>query len=522
LQRNHKARTRGAVTYKALVKQYCNVEIGKEEQTGFRYGVPLTKAQKEYAHKDVKYLPEIYEQQQVAIKNLWLDDIIKTEMDCLPVMVWLELSGLFLNIDKLHELEAEYFKIRAEALKNVFEVIGHDINMNSPKQVKEALNKLGIPAENASKKHLITFSQYSVVRSVMEFKSMEKLFSSFVNKLPDRIHPTTGRIHADFRQFGARSGRMSCTKSNLQQQPSKDIEIKDKAGKVVKKLVWRDVYTARSGYKIITSDYNQMELRILAQASLEPKFIQAFNEELDLHLMTAEMINKEKIDPESPDGIVKRKAAKKVNFGIPYGVTKFGLLYQLQAELIPCTEEEADGMIKIHRVSYPVLHEYLDKMDFEAIHNLQVRNLAGRLIVYTDPKVTTKKEAERRKATIGKPTKSNAKPLMPLDKYRRRLIKQIGNNGKNNPIQSLGVDILKIALKGVYDRLNNGAVNHISGNKQIFLVNVVHDEIVLEVPEEMAEYTAQVVKEEMEKAGEQFIKVVKCPVKPVIADCWKK
>jgi DNA polymerase I - 3''-5'' exonuclease and polymerase domains len=356
----------------------------------------------------------------------------------------------------------------------------------------------------------------------MEFKSMEKLFNAFVNKLPDRIHTTTGRIHADFRQFGARSGRMSCTKPNLPQQPSKDIEIKNDKGEVIKKLVWRDVYTARHGYKIVTADYDQMELRILTQASLEPKFIEAFNNGLDLHTMTAELINKEKIDKETPEGNKKRKAAKKVNFGIPYGVTKFGLLYQLQAELIPCTEDEADGMIRGHREAYPVLHEYLDKMDQEARKNLHVRNLAGRLIVYSDPKVTTKKEAERRKAAALKPKKANAKPLMPLDKYRKRLTKQIGNNGKNNPIQSLGVDILKIALKGIYDRLNSGAVDHISGKRQIFLINVVHDEIVLEVPEEMDEYTAQVVKDEMESAGERFLKVVKCPVKPVIADCWKK
>src|SRR5665647_3749033 len=132
-------------------------------------------------------------------------------------------------------------------------------------------------------------------------------------------------------------------------------------------------------------------------------------------------------------------------------------LHTMTAELIPCTEEEADGMIRGHREAYPVLHEYLDKMDQEARKNLEVRNLAGRLIVYTDPRITTKKEAERRKAAAGKSKKADAKIPMPLDKYRRRLVKQIGNNGKNNPIQSLGVDILKIALKGVYDRLNTGA-----------------------------------------------------------------
>jgi DNA polymerase I len=387
--------------------------------------------------------------------------------------------------------------------------------LNSPKQVKETLNKLGIPVENASKKHLITFSKYPIVNYIMEFKSMEKLFSAFVNKLPNQIHPTTGRIHADFRQFGARSGRMSCTKPNLQQQPSKDIELKNEDGEITKKLVWRDVYTARPGYKIVTADYDQMELRILTQASLEPKFIKAFAEGQDLYALTAELINKEKIDKNTPEGSKKRKAAKKVNFGIPYGVSKYGLYNQLQSELIPCTLEETAEMLKAHREAYPVLHKYLDKKQYEARNTMKVRNLAGRLVCYTDPKITVTKEAERRKALRGKSIKKNMKPLMPLEQFRKRLYQQIGNNGKNNPIQSLGVDILKIALRGIYDKLNEGACNHSINTKQIYLVNLVHDEVVLEVPEKKAEHVAKIVKSEMEKAGEKFLKVVKCPVSPV-------
>jgi DNA polymerase I-like protein with 3'-5' exonuclease and polymerase domains len=179
-------------------------------------------------------------------------------------------------------------------------------------------------------------------------------------------------------------------------------------------------------------------------------------------------------------------------------------------------------MLKAHREAYPVLHKYLDKMQNEAKHTLKVRNLAGRLIVYSDPLQLVKKEAEKRKAAKDKPIKANVKPPMPLEQYRKKLYQQIGNNGKNNPIQSLGADIIKIALRGIYDKLNSGPLDHISGKKQIFLINVVHDEIVLEVPEEMAEYVANVVKEEMEQAGEKFLEVVKCPVKPGIADCWKK
>ncbi len=516
----NKARTKGAVTYKALVKQYCCVEIDKEEQTTFRHGMPLTPAQKEYAYNDIKHLPEIYEKQQKEIKKLGLEDIIKTEMDCIPAMVWLELSGLLLDVNILHEFEKEYYKIRATALQRVFSNLKKEINLNSPQQVKKALQEYGIPVESTSKKYLIQFSEHEVVRAILEFKQMEKLFSAFVNKLPKMVHPTTGRIHADFRQFGARSGRMSCTNPNLQQQPANDVEIKDENGEVVQTLVWRKIYRARPGYKIVTADYDQMELRILTEASREPKFIQAFNQGLDLHLMTAEMVNHTKIDKTTEEGKKKRKAAKKVNFGIPYGVSKYGLMNQLHSELIPCTLEEAAGMLAAHRAGYPVLHKYLDRMQNEAKSALKIRNLAGRLICYSDPLEILKQEDMRRKANKEKPAKAKTKPPLPLEQYKKKLYQQIGNNGKNNPIQSLGVDILKIALKGIYDRLNEGPVDQ--HRKQVYLVNIIHDEIVLECPEDMAEYVASVVKEEMEAAGKRFIKVIDCPVKPEIADYWKK
>ena len=505
-----KARTKGAVTYKALVKQYCNVEIGKAEQTSFRYGVPLTKSQKDYAYNDVRYLPEIYNKQQEAIKAQGLQAVIKTEMDCLSVMVWLELSGLYLDVNRLKELEKELYKTRANALKAVFDIIGHEINLNSPKQVKKALNDLNIPVENTNKKHLNTFSGYPIIKSIILFKGTDKLFNSFITKLPTKIHSETGRIHADFRQFGARSGRMSCINPNLQQQPSKALEN------------WREVYTAKPGYKIITADYNQMELRILTQASLDPKFIQAFEDNLDLHTLTASLIYKQEIDPDTPEGSKKRSASKKVNFGIPYGVTKYGLRNQLNAEGISTTLEEAASMLKAHREAYPVLHTYLDEMETEAKRNLQVRNLAGRIIKYTDPKITVRMEAEKRERNKDKPCKAQKKPPIPLYQFRKRLYQQIGNNGKNNPIQSLGADILKIALRGVYEKLNDGACDHKTGRMQIYLINVVHDEIVLEVPEEKAEYISKVVKEEMENAGKRFLKIVDCPVKPKITDYWKK
>lgn len=514
-----KARIKGSTTYKTLVKQYCDVEIEKESQTTFKYGEALTEAQKKYACNDVQYLPIIYRKQLEAIKNLQLEEVIQTEMACIPVMVWLELSGIYFDEKKAQELEAEYYRIRAEARQAIFLDLSSDINLNSPKQLKEALKKVGIPVESTGRNALIQFSDKPLIKNIIEYKTMDKLFSTFVKKLPKTIHPVTGRIHADFRQYGTRAGRMSCTKPNLQQQPAKDIELKDSTGKIIKKLTWRDVYRARPGYKIVTADYNQMELRILTQASQDPVLIEAFQKDWDLHTLTAELINHEKIDKNTPEGNKKRKAAKKINFGIPYGVSKYGLYHQLQADLISCTLQEAGNMLLAHRRAYPVLHDYLEAKEFEAKKYLQVRNLAGRLITYNDPKIMLKKEIARREL-IQQGKIKETKKLMPLDNYRKSLSRSIGNNGKNNPIQSLGADILKIALRGIYDKLKTGPVRHTE--KQVFLINVVHDEIVLEVPEDRAQEIASIVKDEMEKAGRRYLTVVECPVKPEIADCWKK
>lgn len=504
-----KTKTKGATTLKALIKQYCNVDIRKDEQTGFRYGVPLTSAQKTYAYNDVRYLPEIYKQQQAVIKAQKLQNIIKTEMDCIPAMVWLELSGLYLDLEKLLELETQLSKTRLEALKSVYDILGYEIKLNSPKQVKEALHNLNIPVENTRTSHLKEFSDSLIVQAILEFKGTDKLFNTFINKLPERIHRKTGRIHADFNQYGARSGRMSCSKPNLQQQPSKSLEH------------WREIYRARPGFKIVTADYDQMELRILTQASQDPALIQAYKENRDLHTFTAELIFQGKIDKTTQEGSKKRSIAKKINFGIPYGVTKYGLQKQLQPEGIKISLEEAENMLRAHRAAYPVLHTYLEKKSREAKRNLRVRNLAGRLIIYKNPDKILQKEAERREKNKSKPSPQK-KPPVPLYILRTRLFRQLGNNGKNNPIQSLGVDIIKIALKGIYDRLNDRACNPLPGNKQVYLVNVIHDEIVLEVPEEIAESVSKIVKEEMEKAGETFLKVVNCPVNPVIANYWKK
>ena len=267
----------GVTGLKDLVLRYCGQQMNKEEQQGFRYGVPLSKEQKQYAANDLKYLPEIFKQQQAKIKLLELENIVNIEMRALPAMVWLELSGISVDQGRLNEFQKELSakKLEAEAylhkklvtyktqqqLDGTF--VSEDLNLNSTQQLKKALNQFEIPVENTKSEELTKYSNEPVIKALIEYKETEKLLNTFVRKLPNFINKKTSRVHADFFQIGAKSGRLSCTKPNLQQQPSRTLPE------------WRTIFKAADGNKIITADYSQIELRILAQVSHDKEYIRA-------------------------------------------------------------------------------------------------------------------------------------------------------------------------------------------------------------------------------------------------------
>ncbi len=254
----------GILKLSDLVFRYCRQRLSKEEQQGFRYGVPLTDEQEQYAINDLKYLPEIFKQQQDRIKLLGLEDVIDVEMKALPAIVWLELSGIFVDKNRLNELQKQIDIKKHEAKQSIYEMLGTSkINLNSTQQLIIELNRLGIPVENTQSTELAKFD-YPIIKKLIEYKEAEKLLNTFVWQLPNYINKKTDRIHADFFQIGAKSGCLSCTKPNLQQQPSKTLPE------------WRTIFKAAAGNKIIIADYSQIELRILAQVSQDDEYIRAY------------------------------------------------------------------------------------------------------------------------------------------------------------------------------------------------------------------------------------------------------
>ncbi|MDD4804735.1 MAG: DNA polymerase [Candidatus Pacebacteria bacterium] len=486
---------RGVTGLKDVVARRCGVEMDKYEQTGFVWGTPLTEAQKKYAADDLKYLPEIYRQQQEEIKKLDLEEVIDIEMRAIPAMVWLYLSGISFDAKKLGELKRSLLIRKSEAQDKLYKAFGTSkLNFSSPYQIKKALASIGIIVEDASVdsimdmkvkavkgtlkqektgKQAVLFdvgeelSPVEILEAITEYKESEKLLNTFVGKLPTYVHPKTGRVHANYMQLGAKSGRMSCSMPNMQQQPSKRLPE------------WRSIFTAPPGKKMVVADYSQAELRILTELSKDEFFIRAYQNGEDLHKLTASKIYHKELDDVTK---TERQICKSVNFGLSYGMSATGLQRRLKTDSgIEISEDEAKSTVKGFFTAYPGVANYLNNIAQEGLINLQVRTKAGRLMLFDAPK----------------------------DESEEGSIQRLS---KNLPIQGLCADFVKVALGNVFLKLEG---------KGVLLCAIVHDEIVLESPEEIAEEVKAILEEEMGKAITRYITCIPAYAEGVISDHWE-
>jgi len=477
LSGGQKAREKDVATLKAVAKEYTGIQLNKDLKMRESFkGGELTTEQIKYAAYDVGVLPLIYEKQQQRLKELNLNKVFETEMFCIPATVWLELSGAPIYVEGLKKLEiTTKEKLEAARLQvlNILKDSGYKnldlsglpvVNLDSPDQLKSAIWKIGKEVESTDDSTLSGLD-HPVGKALKEYRKYKKLLSAFLEKLPKHINPATGRIHANFNQYGTLAGRFSCSQPNMQQLP-KDNNF-------------RVLFKGSEGSKIITADYSQVELRILAEVSQEPKFIELFNKGGDLHKLTGSLVfNK----PQEQITKGERDIAKIINFGLNYGMSWKGLQANLKDSGINITETEAKAYIASFFINYNKVAEYLDSAGKFAVSNNFIRNKAGRIIKY-------------------KPASD--------EKERAFIFRE----GKNNPIQSLNADILKIAMGRLYRKLRA---------YDIKLINAVHDELVFEVVGEQAEAAAQIIKEEMEAAGREFLKSVPVIVEVKVGEAWQK
>ena len=337
-----------------------------------------------------------------------------------------------------------------------------NINLDSPTQVIEALGNMGIKIEGTRSWQLQPLSkEHPAIEKLLEYRSVQKLLSSYGLALLDHINPVTGRIHADFRQMGATGGRMSCSDPNLQQVPNTPE--------------YRSCFRAPAGRKLVIADYSQIELRILADWSQDTALVKALLSGEDLHRVTASQMFGISLEQVSKD---QRAAAKQLNYGIMYGLGAPGL-----GARIGCSLEEAESLLRKYFEAYSGVAAFLRDAADRAVGDRESRTRSGRLIYFS------------------------------FDANDRSQVGATQRLGKNAPIQGSSADIIKRALALLYD-----ALKPIDAR----IVNCIHDEIVIEVAEAQADECAAIMDREMIAAAREFIRSVPVTVDVVVGEAWLK
>jgi DNA polymerase-1 len=443
-----------------LAKKYLDIELDKSLRTSFSPGQELTPEQVQYAALDVKVLEPIFRAQKKKLKGQGLVKTALLEFSIIAATAKIELNGTLVDLDKLEVLKTTLTSRIAyleEELRNQVkdlelsdqkELFDNGINFRSPDQVKRVLQALGFEVESTGIKALKKID-HPFAKTLVKHRKASKLLSSFVEALPPHINQHTGRIHPEFHQLGTDTGRYTCSKPNLQQIP--------------KEQEWRDLFVAAPGHKIITADYSQIELRILAEFSQDETFLEAYRTEKDLHQETANQIG------------ISRDAAKAINFGICYGMSSAGL-----AERLNISSNEAQSFISAYFRAYPRVKATLDQLGLEAVSSGYSETPLGR-----------------------------KRYFKPVDSFGAQ--KSLERKGRNTPIQATCGDILK------------SAVRNLMKYPDIKIINLVHDEIVFEVEEDKAELDLiETIREAMTKAGKEFLKTVPVEVDITVDNVWRK
>jgi DNA polymerase-1 len=457
-----------------VAKFFTDVELDKSEQISDWNAPELSQSQLQYAARDAQVMLSLHEQMADRLAADGLTQVAELEFDCLMPIAEMELNGIYLDESRWREQLEKVKVAQAAAAGELQEMLAAgvaqaslfgrpEINLDSQQQVHDALVNLGVPMPNSTRAWELQplVEKYPVVGKLLDYRAAQKSMTSFGENTLEFVEPATGRIHADFRQIGAPTGRFSCSNPNLQQIPHD--------------AAYRRCFRAPDGRKLVIADYSQIELRILADFSGDENFIKAFESGQDFHTMTASQVFNVKPEDVSAD---QRSFAKRLNFGIVYGVgaSRFGLMTGL-------SQTDAENTMRKYFGTYRNLDAYLRESGRSVIDGRTARTKSGRLLrVRYD---------ENDRASIG---------------ATRRY-------GVNMPIQGTSADILKRCLRLLHDSLRGT-----SGK----LVNIVHDEVMVECDASEAELIATKLDDSMVSAGRDFVSRVPIKTDVHIAYEWSK
>lgn len=491
---------------KAAANRY-GIHVSKDERDWFidldrrkdDWRNTFPKEQRWYMVQDIIVPKLLMRKQKAIIEEQKLSEVVALEHAALPALSAMEVHGVCINKSawaqiirraeiEQRKLETEIQRVLSEAIMekqqyvqtSLFDgEVASVVNLASPIQVKQALKKLGIDVPSVKREELEKVEgEHPIIATMIEWKRLEKLITSFGAPLLGFIQGDE-RIHANFFQIGAVTGRMSCREPNLQQIPKADEDSEDPYD-------IRSCFVAPQGKVLLTADFPNIELRILANHAKDDVMLAAFEDDddkADLHSYTArKMFNlPDNVNPKQHfiHGVQARHAAKQINFGLMFGMGPRRL-----AQKVGCDVDTAKQLIEVYFQAYNKVAAYLRFSAAKGIQQRYAVTASGRRrhfdhLEFTDPAIRA----------------------------------QVERWSKNHPIQGLNADITKVALALLYERLPEGCAT----------VLVVHDEIVVEAPEALQEEAKHILAMCMEEACKRYLKVVRIPSQKVVIDKrWSK
>lgn len=393
-----------------------------------------------------KYQKELEEKNQIKLFN-------EIEMPLLKVLAEMEYEGVYVDREMLDRYSVDLSQKVDNLMKDIWELAGIEFNINSPKQLGEVLfEKLNLPVIKKTKTGYSTDGdvleklkeEHPVIDKILEYRTLSKLKATYIDGMIPLINEKTKRIHAKFNQTVTATGRISCTEPNLQ-----NIPIRTEIGRELRKI-----FVAKEGFTFIDADYSQVELRVLAHMSGDETMINAFNEDNDIHAITASQVFNVPLSEVTKQ---MRSEAKAVNFGIVYGISDFGL-----ATNIGIGRKKAKEYIEKYFETYPKIKEYMDTTVEKCKETGYVETLWGR------------------------------RRYVPEIKSNNYNVRQFGERvAMNAPIQGTAADIIKIAMINIEKELEERKL-------ESKLILQVHDELVIETKDEEIEIVKELLVRNMQ------------------------
>ena len=449
--------------------------IGKGKNQITMAEVPIEKAAP-YAAADADFTQKLYGVMKEELENKNISKLFEeVEIPLIPVLVQMQRNGVSLDTKILSEMSITLGGQLQEIQSAMFELVGHEFNLNSPKQLSEILfGELKLPPTRKTRSGFSTDAQslddlkglldrgesidsdprsYEILNRILEHRELSKLKSTYIDALPNMLNVDTGRVHTSYRQTGTTTGRLSSNEPNLQ-----NIPVRSELGRRV-----REAFIAREGHSLVAADYSQIELRVLAHFSKDPGLTKAFHNGEDVHSATSALVNEIPIEEVKPE---MRRIAKILNFGVIYGLSAHGISRQTDL-----TQKEGKKFIDTYFEKYPGIQKYLDGVKAGCRESGYVETLLGRRRYLPDV---------------------NARNFRIRSQAERAAI--------NMPIQGTAADLVKVAMIRIQKQLQES-------DMQSLMILQVHDELIFEVPDEEIPQLESVLSELMPSSIELDVPV---------------